>query len=409
MYIKKAKSVAIATIILISSFSYQSKANFKITITVANCKEDLKAYLATDLSGREVSNVIDSCALNAGEFKLEGHVDKPQFMTVYLLSNRHNKINYATPIIGLFVEDSDIRIVKDFVNIPHYNTVTASNYPYNKVKVTGSDLQNRLIEFYDELDTRKKQYSILLKNYVAYLKSLKESPVGSVSRGLTIIKPLDSIKMSTRKYMLATIKENETNPLGILITEKNIDKFSKKEIDSVYRRLNQHYLGSSKLTELNKKIIEYNKSSVGAPFLNYVLQDTSGKMVNLSDHVLKKGKYVLLEFWAEWDNPSRLGFPHLKKLYDLYKSSGFEVVGIALNDNEEKWKKAIKEDGTTWIQLRNTKGLLDIDLLRLYNFNSIPFSVLISPDGTIVNRDARESWLDKNLISVFGNKFANLY
>jgi len=54
-----------------------------------------------------------------------------------------------------------------------------------------------------------------------------------------------------------------------------------------------------------------------------------------------KGKVVLYNFWATWCKPCVMEFPELVKLYDDYKSKGFELVFISLDMPEELRTKLI--------------------------------------------------------------------
>jgi len=55
--------------------------------------------------------------------------------------------------------------------------------------------------------------------------------------------------------------------------------------------------------------------------------------VQLSDY---KGKVVLLNFWATWCGPCRLEIPWFEDIERQKKDKGFEVLGIAMDD--EGWE-----------------------------------------------------------------------
>ena len=67
---------------------------------------------------------------------------------------------------------------------------------------------------------------------------------------------------------------------------------------------------------------------------NFSLQTQNGKVIELSK---LKGKVVLMNFWATWCPPCRAEIPDLIEVYNTYKSKGFEIVGIALD--EDGWSK----------------------------------------------------------------------
>lgn len=59
----------------------------------------------------------------------------------------------------------------------------------------------------------------------------------------------------------------------------------------------------------------------------------NGKEQKLSDFL--KGKITFMNFWGTWCPPCRAEIPHLIDLSKKYESSGFQIVGIALERTEE--------------------------------------------------------------------------
>lgn len=118
-------------------------------------------------------------------------------------------------------------------------------------------------------------------------------------------------------------------------------------------------------------------------------RDRYGNLIRLQDY---KGKYVLLDFWGSWCAPCRKGNPHLKELYAKYHEKGFEIIGIA-NENEatlsearSEWLQAIQKDGLPWVNILNNEGIKDNNVVAAYAVNEYPTKILIGPDGKIVSR-----------------------
>jgi len=62
---------------------------------------------------------------------------------------------------------------------------------------------------------------------------------------------------------------------------------------------------------------------------DFTLTCTDGKAIRLSDY---RGKVVVLDFWATWCPPCKAEIPDFIKLYSSYKSDGFQMLGISLDE-----------------------------------------------------------------------------
>jgi len=72
------------------------------------------------------------------------------------------------------------------------------------------------------------------------------------------------------------------------------------------------------------------------PAADFTLRDANGAAVKLSDY---RGKVVLLNFWATWCGPCTLEIPWFIEFEQQYKTQGFAVVGVSMD--EDGWN-AIK-------------------------------------------------------------------
>jgi len=121
-----------------------------------------------------------------------------------------------------------------------------------------------------------------------------------------------------------------------------------------------------------------------------------GRKLSLSDF---KGKYVMIDFWASWCGPCRNENPFVVKLYKKYKVKNFEILGVSLDGNGEKWKNAIKADGLLWPQISDLKGW-ESDFATLYSITEIPQAYLLDKEGKIVARNLRGNDLEKKLAEI---------
>ena len=111
------------------------------------------------------------------------------------------------------------------------------------------------------------------------------------------------------------------------------------------------------------------------PAPDFTLQDAGGTSVKLSDY---RGKVVLLNFWATWCGPCTIEIPWFVEFEQQYKSKGFEVVGVSMD--EDGWP-AIKPFVTE--HKVNYRILLGTDSVsQLYGgVDSLPTTFIIDRNG----------------------------
>lgn len=110
-----------------------------------------------------------------------------------------------------------------------------------------------------------------------------------------------------------------------------------------------------------------------------------GTKVDLS---AMKDKVVLVDFWATWCGPCVGEIPNVKAVYDKYHGSGFEVIGISLDNDKSALKKFVKKNALPWPQSCSGDGW-DDDLAKKYGISSIPAMFLIGKDGKVAEVNLR--------------------
>ncbi len=109
-----------------------------------------------------------------------------------------------------------------------------------------------------------------------------------------------------------------------------------------------------------------------------------------------KGNYVLLHFWSTWAGSARKELKTIKDIVRKYKDKPLTVIGISLNKNGTDWKNYVSARGLKWTHLSNIKEF-DSPAARAYGVVSMPMTVLIAPDGTIVSQGIQHERLPETL------------
>jgi len=110
---------------------------------------------------------------------------------------------------------------------------------------------------------------------------------------------------------------------------------------------------------------------------DFALKDADGKTVKLADY---KGKVVLLNFWATWCAPCKVEIPWFIEFEKQYKSEGFSVLGVSMD--EEGWKAVKPYLEKSKVNYRMVMG--DDAMAQKYGgIESLPTSFVIDRQGRI--------------------------
>lgn len=153
--------------------------------------------------------------------------------------------------------------------------------------------------------------------------------------------------------------------------------------DKLFRLLDPEVTETAYSENAKNKIEGYTRIRPGVPMPKIEGRMPDGKPFNRN---LLKGKLTLLTFWASWNYPSLNDIPHLKFLYDKNHTNGFEILGIAIDKKEERWKKAIAANGLSWLHVADFKGAYSKNFENFYT-NKLPCYIIIGPDLKIVDFD----------------------
>jgi peroxiredoxin len=110
------------------------------------------------------------------------------------------------------------------------------------------------------------------------------------------------------------------------------------------------------------------------PAPDFTLRSLEGQNLRLQE---QRGKVVLLNFWATWCAPCREEMPHLNRLYEKYRASGFNLLGVNVDEDTRNTGGVASKLGLKFPILLDG----DKQVSKLYNLSSMPSTVLIDRDG----------------------------
>jgi thiol-disulfide isomerase/thioredoxin len=101
-----------------------------------------------------------------------------------------------------------------------------------------------------------------------------------------------------------------------------------------------------------------------------------------------RGKVLLVAFWATWAEPVKRDLPDLTKVYQKYRPTGFEMIGVSLDGERSELDAFLKDNPLPWPQIFEPGGM-DSRLATEYGIISLPTMILVDAQGKVVNRNIR--------------------
>lgn len=160
------------------------------------------------------------------------------------------------------------------------------------------------------------------------------------------------------------------------------------EVQKLYDGLDPQVRATPFGREVGKKLDAIQAtapSALQAPHFSSVTPEGD----TLTMHGLLAGKrLLLLTFWASWSEPSMKEQEALCRAYNNFSRIGFEIIGVSLDKDGTKWRRAITNRELSWPQVSGLKGWNE-PIAKLYGVYAIPAHIFIDSNGKVVGSGLR--------------------
>ena len=364
--------------VLISSCSTEPKGPHYVITGKVTGPDTVTVLLQKREAGKFVS--LDSAVVKKGEFVIKG--GSVQYPDRVYLSQKGKR-----SMLSFFLENANL-------------TITGYVDSLSKAKVSGSKTQDEYIDYQESLkpfETRMRQLS---DEYEAVKKTGDKVKIAEFDKSSEEVS--NKIEAEQTDFDKKYIKEHPASYITPTVLQGMSYGLEAQEIESLLSSIDTSVAKVAMIKDLKARVAIMKTVAIGQKAPDFTLNDVNDKPLALSSKI-GKSKLLLVDFWAAWCGPCRAENPNVVKVYNEYKTKGFDVMGVSLDRKKEDWLKAIEKDQLTWTHVSDLK-YWSSEAARLYAVNSIPANFLLDESGTIIAKNLRGDALANKVKELLGKK-----
>lgn len=369
------RNLILVSAVLCVSLTASAQDGFTITGNLPGLEPGAKVKLVSMERGHD-RDIAETTA-TGGAFVLNGKVNSPTICEIRI--NRGDE-GMKSNAIGLMVENLPMTVSAAHIDSvpPGFYFGTGGKLQEKNLTVTGGQAQKEYAEFCDamfpyELASKKAHFDFYID------KNRERSPENQKR----LEKAYETVKMQADSASRAFIESHPLYSVSGYLMLSDLEtpfSFTSSELDSILERV-KAMPETARLASVKRAVDNSRKFLRESTYSDFAALDSLGTERRLSDFA-KDGKYVLVDFWASWCGPCRAAIPSVRSLFKDY-GDRLNICAVSVDENPNAWKRAMKDENMEWPQMRVDNGTFR-NVANLYNFHSIPFMVLINPEGKIV-------------------------
>lgn len=352
---------------------------------------------------------LQSCKQTSDEAIISGKVENHTDGTIFLKTRQDGKFitldsisldngsftlkAISDPAELFFLQVDSLPVYFQLLAQPGKITLSLNTENPSLMQVQGSEVHN----VWDRYKKEMEVFDVRIKEIQQ--KAIEDAIAQDATQKEAMEAEIESIYQEQLEKGIAFVLENSNSPASVYIAMRFLSyQLEPAQMETIINVFPANLHQMKYYTDLMGRYEILKTVAVGQPAPVFSQADTTGTMVSLED---LKGKYVLVDFWASWCSYCRKANSHMVEMYNKYGQYDFVIMGVSLDSKRENWIQAIDDDKLNgWIHVSDLKGWQN-EVAAQYGIRSIPQTILIDPQGTIIGRNVKGLKLDKMLEEIF--------
>ena len=339
---KKILFSALAMLMLVAC--NQVPKGYKIIGTLDTDEFDGKWVYVAETLRKLAAEPIDSAQIVDGKFEMQGVAAEP-LMSVVVITDENRQMVEQGVGAYFILENGNIKMHVDTAY-----TMTATGTDFNRVYA---------------------EYDSLIMSYDGVCAEISGREATNAEKFDAIVEARKNYKESLKNLVLPYI---ETQPAKKFV----------KDIKHLYTNEELAILMPTD-TAIMARSVSQPYMAVGSYLSDEATPNAAGDTIRWMD-IVSQHDYTLIDFWASWCGPCMRSMPGLKELYAEHAGEHFEIIGISLDNNRDKWLGAIERLDLKWVQLSNLL-FWEEPMVKRFEIPFIPSTMLVNRDGEIIIRN----------------------
>jgi peroxiredoxin len=257
------------------------------------------------------------------------------------------------------------------------------------VQVKGGRINELLTGFRKEAATLLREYAMLSNNGDTTPEkqngAFNIARLANINNEILLLAEAFIVQNPDEEASAILIRDYFVDPDNINQIENLLDGLSPKSDDFYVVKELKAYTGKAKRTIIGAQAPDFNVKNIYGKFFS------ADSLYN---------RYSVLTFLYLWNDMCHTNELHLDEIITSLPKDSLNVMLVSLDENPQELRDLLRKDPIRWNVVTDSAGQA-IELLDLYNVNSLPRCFLLDKEGKIILKTDNGVELKKTLESLF--------